>query len=81
MSLSAEHCCDKTGDRGGGAGGGGSFSGALVHQRTLIRGLIIWVTLLTLGLAASISLNFIPKESPAPSKQQVWMRKLSHTLF
>ncbi|XP_056308264.1 tumor necrosis factor ligand superfamily member 18 [Danio aesculapii] len=67
MSLSAEHCCDKTGDRGG---GGGGFGGALIHQRTLIRGLIIWVTLLTLGMAASISLHFIPKESAAASKQQ-----------
>ncbi|NP_001122290.1 tumor necrosis factor ligand superfamily member 18 [Danio rerio] len=66
MSLSAEHCRDTSGDRGG----GGGFNGALIHQRTLIRGLIIWVTLLTLGLAASISLHFIPKESPAPSKQQ-----------
>uniref|UniRef100_A0A8C1TBX3 TNF superfamily member 18 n=1 Tax=Cyprinus carpio TaxID=7962 RepID=A0A8C1TBX3_CYPCA len=64
MSLSAEYCNDKTGDRGGGGGV------ALAHQRRLIRGLLVWATLLTLGLATSITLHFIHRESPAPSKRQ-----------
>ncbi|KAK7175354.1 hypothetical protein R3I93_002304 [Phoxinus phoxinus] len=63
MSLSAEYCSEKTGDRGGGGG-------ALAHQRRLIRGLLVWATLLTLGLAASITLHFIHRESPAPDKPQ-----------
>ncbi|XP_052405921.1 uncharacterized protein LOC127951877 [Carassius gibelio] len=65
MSLSAEYCSDKTGDRGGGGGV------ALAHQRRLIRGLLVWATLLTLGLATSITLHFIQRESPAPSKRQI----------
>ncbi|KAF4115766.1 tumor necrosis factor ligand superfamily member 18 [Onychostoma macrolepis] len=60
MSLSAEYCSDKTGDKGV----------ALAHQRRLIRGLLVWATLLTLGLATSITLHFIHRESPAPSKRQ-----------
>ncbi|XP_016371577.1 tumor necrosis factor ligand superfamily member 18 [Sinocyclocheilus rhinocerous] len=64
MSLSAEYCSDKTGDRGGGGGV------ALAHQRRLIRGLLVWATLLTLGLATSITLHFIHRELPATSKQQ-----------
>ncbi|XP_056089762.1 tumor necrosis factor ligand superfamily member 18 [Rhinichthys klamathensis goyatoka] len=59
MSLSAEYCSDKTGDRGGGGR-------ALAHQRRLIRGLLVWATLLTLGLAASITLHFIHRESDKP---------------
>ncbi|XP_016150745.1 tumor necrosis factor ligand superfamily member 18 [Sinocyclocheilus grahami] len=64
MSLSADYWSDKTGDRGGGGGV------ALAHQRRLIRGLLVWATLLTLGLATSITLHFIHRESPATSKQQ-----------
>ncbi|XP_059391016.1 uncharacterized protein LOC132124138 [Carassius carassius] len=65
MSLSAEYSSDKTGDRGGGGGV------ALAHQRRLIRGLLVWATLLTLGLGTSITLHFIQRESPAPSKRQI----------
>ncbi|XP_077069918.1 tumor necrosis factor ligand superfamily member 18 isoform X2 [Siphateles boraxobius] len=60
MSLSAEYCSEKTGGDGGG----------LAHQRKLIRGLLVWATLLTLGLASSITLHFIYRESPAPDKPQ-----------
>ncbi|XP_048023597.1 tumor necrosis factor ligand superfamily member 18 isoform X2 [Megalobrama amblycephala] len=63
MSLSAEYCSDNTGDRGGGGG-------ALAHQRKMIRGLLVWATLLTLGLAASITLHFIERKPPAPEKLQ-----------
>lgn len=73
MSLSAEYYSDKTGDRGGGGGV------ALAHQRRLIRGLLVWATLLTLGLATSITLHFIHRESPAP-KPQVWLRSVIYTL-
>ncbi|XP_067284886.1 tumor necrosis factor ligand superfamily member 18 isoform X2 [Pseudorasbora parva] len=62
MSLSAECCSDKTGDRGGGGG-------ALAQQRRLIRGLLVWATLLTLGLITSITLHCIHRESPAPDLQ------------
>lgn len=74
MSLSAEYYSDKTGDRGGGGGV------ALAHQRRMIRGLLVWATLLTLGLATSITLHFIYRESPAPSKLQVWLRSVIYTL-
>ncbi|ROL53083.1 hypothetical protein DPX16_8025 [Anabarilius grahami] len=63
MSLSAKYCSDNTGDRGGGGG-------ALAHQRKMIRGLLVWATLLTLGLAASITLHFIEREPPTPEKLQ-----------
>uniref|UniRef100_A0A671T6G8 TNF superfamily member 18 n=1 Tax=Sinocyclocheilus anshuiensis TaxID=1608454 RepID=A0A671T6G8_9TELE len=75
MSLSAEYCSDKTGDWGGGGGGG-----ALAHQRRLIRGLLVWATLLTLGLGTLITLHFIHRESPAPSEPQVWLRSVIYTL-
>uniref|UniRef100_A0A672P8A3 Uncharacterized LOC107602689 n=1 Tax=Sinocyclocheilus grahami TaxID=75366 RepID=A0A672P8A3_SINGR len=74
MSLSADYWSDKTGDRGGGGGV------ALAHQRRLIRGLLVWATLLTLGLATSITLHFIHRESPATSKQQVWLGSVIYTL-
>ncbi|XP_052408656.1 tumor necrosis factor ligand superfamily member 18 [Carassius gibelio] len=64
MSLSAEYCSGKMGDRGGGGGG------ALAHQRRLIQGLLVWATLLTLGLGTLITLHFNHRESPAPSKVQ-----------
>ncbi|KAK2916739.1 hypothetical protein QQF64_025328 [Cirrhinus molitorella] len=69
MSLSADYCTEKKGDRGGGGGGA-----ALAHQRKLIWGLLVWVTLLTLGLGASITLHFIQsklkQESPGNETQQ-----------
>ncbi|TRY57511.1 hypothetical protein DNTS_023469, partial [Danionella cerebrum] len=40
---------------------------AVAHQRRLILGLMLWATLLTLGLAASMSLHFFYKEAPAPN--------------
>ncbi|XP_043084931.1 tumor necrosis factor ligand superfamily member 18 isoform X2 [Puntigrus tetrazona] len=64
MSLSAEYCNDKTGDRGGGGGA------ALVHQRRLIRVLLVWATLLTLGLGTSITLHIIRRDAPTPSALQ-----------
>ncbi|XP_050955017.1 tumor necrosis factor ligand superfamily member 18 isoform X2 [Labeo rohita] len=66
MSLSAEYYTDKTGDRGGGGG-----AAALAHQRRLIQGLLVWATLLTLGLGVSITLHFIHRDSPASSKVTV----------
>ncbi|XP_067228254.1 tumor necrosis factor ligand superfamily member 18 isoform X2 [Chanodichthys erythropterus] len=63
MSLSAKYCSDNTGDRGGGGG-------ALAHQRKMIRGLLVWATLLTLGLAVSITLHFIERKPPVPEKLQ-----------
>ncbi|XP_039543463.1 tumor necrosis factor ligand superfamily member 18 isoform X2 [Pimephales promelas] len=62
MSQSAEYSSDKTGDRGGGGR-------ALVHQKRLIRGLLVWATLLTLGLVASLTLHFIQRESDTPKDQ------------
>jgi len=66
MSQSAEYSSDKTGDRGGGGR-------ALVHQKRLIRGLLVWATLLTLGLVASLTLHFIQRESDTP---KVGMRSI-----
>ncbi|XP_055042522.2 tumor necrosis factor ligand superfamily member 18 isoform X1 [Misgurnus anguillicaudatus] len=55
MSLSADYCEEKVGNRDG---------GALAQQRKLIWGLMVWSTLLTLGLATSIIyLQFIPRAS------------------
>ncbi|KAA0705236.1 hypothetical protein E1301_Tti019556 [Triplophysa tibetana] len=49
MSLSPECCDEKTGNRDG---------GALARQKRLICGLIIWCTLLTLGLATIAVFHF-----------------------
>ncbi|XP_073688950.1 tumor necrosis factor ligand superfamily member 18 [Garra rufa] len=72
MSLSADYYADKTADRCGGGGGA-----ALAHQRKLIRGLLVWATLLTLGLGASITLHFIHRDSPAPRDERDNVKLLS----
>uniref|UniRef100_A0A8C2DEB4 TNF superfamily member 18 n=1 Tax=Cyprinus carpio TaxID=7962 RepID=A0A8C2DEB4_CYPCA len=64
MSLSAEYCSGKMGDRGGGG------HGALAHQSKLVRGLLVWATLLTVGLGTLTALHFIHRESSPPSKLQ-----------
>ncbi|XP_065119451.1 tumor necrosis factor ligand superfamily member 18 isoform X2 [Paramisgurnus dabryanus] len=62
MSLSDEYCEEKAGNRDG---------GALAQQRKLILGLMVWCTLLTLGLATSIIyFQFIPRASQDPAKNE-----------
>ncbi|XP_051570888.1 uncharacterized protein LOC127450656 [Myxocyprinus asiaticus] len=61
MSLSAEYCNEKTGGRDG---------DALAQQRRLIWGLLVWSTLLTLGVAASITVQMIHGASAQVQSQE-----------
>ncbi|XP_051572464.1 uncharacterized protein LOC127451653 [Myxocyprinus asiaticus] len=68
MSLSAEYCREKTGGRDG---------GALAQQNRLIWGLLVWSTLLTLVLAASITVQIIHGASAQVQSQEP--RNFRHT--
>ncbi|TRY90825.1 hypothetical protein DNTS_009003 [Danionella cerebrum] len=75
--MTAECCCDNPEERGAGS------KVAVAHQRRLILGLMLWATLLTLGLAASMSLHFFYKEAPAPNvpKAQPVPEDVVHTII
>lgn len=70
MSLSAEYCEEKACNRDG---------GALAQQRKLICGLLVWSTLLTLGLATSIIyVQLILRASQDHAKPEVWLISTSY---